>query len=142
MQSPVKQVIDVPKIPEDSIQQRLVARDSRAPQMAEKLVEVPTVLSFSSLQRSAEQNIDISVPGRGGGGGEGGGAEQIVDIPVGGGLPGFLPRQGSRTANKIADIPAGGGLHGYLPDPGGEEVGHGRQRLMRALVPTRTVMSS
>ena len=62
-QSPVEQVIDVPKISEDSIQQRFVDRDSRIPQMAEQLVEVPTVLTPSLL---AEQIVDIPVPhGRG-----------------------------------------------------------------------------
>ena len=31
------------------------------PQTAEQLVEVPTVVSFSSLQQTAEQTIDIPV---------------------------------------------------------------------------------
>ena len=143
VQSPVEQVIDVPKISEDSIQQQLLDRDSRVPQMAEQLVGVPTVLTLAVL---AEQIVDIPVPGRGGGGGQGGfpgfpprqssaasGAEQIVDFLVGGGLQGFLPRQGSRTANEITDNLAGGGLHGFLPNPGAsssstvsrEESGHG-----------------
>ena len=38
-----EQVIDVPKISQDSIQQRLVDLDFRHPQVADKLVEVPTV---------------------------------------------------------------------------------------------------
>ena len=64
-------VIAVPKIPQDRIPQRLV--DPRRPQMAEQLVEVPTVLSPSLLQQqSAEQTVDFLVPGRGGGGGRGG----------------------------------------------------------------------
>ena len=108
----------------------------RLPQKAERLAEVPTdpayallVLASSvlggnlqgffpgqsspasredldRLWGTVEQNIDIPVPGRGGGGGQGGlqgssgqnstasGAEQIVDFLVGGGLHGFLPRQG------------------------------------------------
>ena len=49
VQSPVEQVIDLPRMPEDSIQQRLVDRDSRVPQMAEQLVEVPTVLTLAVL---------------------------------------------------------------------------------------------
>ena len=125
MQSPVEQVIDVPKIPEDSIQQRLVDRDSHILQVAEQLVEVPTVLTLAVL---AEQIVDIPVPrGCGVHGGLQGspprqsstasGAEQIVDFPVGGGLQGFLPRQGSQTANKIVDIPVGEGLQDFLPNP-------------------------
>ena len=46
-QSPVGQVIDVPKISQDRTQQRLVD-NLRQPQMAEQLVEVPTVLFSSS----------------------------------------------------------------------------------------------
>ena len=33
-------------------------------QTAEQLVEVPTVVSFSSLQRTVEQSIDMSASGR------------------------------------------------------------------------------
>ena len=63
VQSPVEEVIDVAKIPEDSNQQPLVDRDSRVPQMAEHLVEVPTVLTLAVL---AKQIVDIPVPrGRG-----------------------------------------------------------------------------
>ena len=43
-QRPVEQVIDVPKISQDSIQQRFVDRDFRHPQVAEQLVEVPPVV--------------------------------------------------------------------------------------------------
>ena len=89
----------------DRIPQRFV--DQRRPQRAEQLVEVPTVVSFSSLQQqSAEQIIDIRVPpgSRGGGGGlqsflpvqnSTAPSQQIVDIPVrSGGLQGFSPRRG------------------------------------------------
>ena len=45
-----EQVIDVPKISHYSVQQRLVDRDLRHPQMAGQLVEVPTVfVSFLAL---------------------------------------------------------------------------------------------
>ena len=48
-----EQVIAVPKISTDRVSQRLVER--RLPQMVEQLVEVPTVVSYSSLlQREAE----------------------------------------------------------------------------------------
>ena len=53
------QVIEVPKISQDSIRERLVDCDLRHPQMAEQLMEVPTVLSLASLQQQyAEQTVD------------------------------------------------------------------------------------
>ena len=52
-----EQVIDVPKISQDRIQQRLVDRDLRHSQMAEQLVEVPTVLSHASLQQQIAEQI-------------------------------------------------------------------------------------
>ena len=106
---------------------------------AEQLVEVPTVVSFSSLQRTAEQSIDI--PGtsrrRGGGGGLQGlhpghsssasAGEQIADIPVPrgrgglgvGSLQGFSPGQGA-TAFDGADhvdipVPRSEGLQCFHP---------------------------
>ena len=77
-------VIAVPKIPLDKTLRRL-GDLSRPPQTAEQLLEVPTVVSFSSLQRSVELNIDIPVPQVRGGGG--------------GGLQGFRPGQGSPSAD-------------------------------------------
>ena len=38
----------------------------RVPQLAEQLVEVPTIISYSSLQRTVEQHVDVPVPGGGG----------------------------------------------------------------------------
>ena len=59
-----EQVITVPKFSTDRVPQRLVERCF--PQLAEQLVEVPTVLSYSLLQqRTAEQTIGFPVPGRG-----------------------------------------------------------------------------
>ena len=55
-------VIAVPKITKDLIQPCLVDCDQRYPQMAEQLVEVPTIVSYSSLQRVPEQIVDIPVP--------------------------------------------------------------------------------
>ena len=56
----------------------------------EQLVEVPTIVSFSSLQRIAEQNVDIPVVGGSG---------------TGGGLSGFLPGQNySMTASRSLTI--------------------------------------
>ena len=64
-----EQVVAVPKISSSSRRSR---RMLRAPQTAEQLVEVPTIASSSLQQQTAEQIIDIPVPGRGGGGGRGG----------------------------------------------------------------------
>ena len=74
-----EQVIEVPKISSPSRHCRRRVRF--AVQTAEQLVEVPTIISYSSLlQRTAEQNVDIPVLGRGG---------RNV------GLHGFPPRQSS-----------------------------------------------
>ena len=55
------QVIGVHQISEDIIQPRLADRDLRHPQVAEQLVKVPTVLSFPSLQQTAEHIVNIPV---------------------------------------------------------------------------------
>ena len=132
-----EQVIDVPKISLDRTQQRL-GDCLRQPQTAEQLVEVLTIISYSSLQRSVEQNIDIPVPqvrGGGGGGlqgfrpGQGSPAadvEQIIEIPVpqrrrrrSGGLQSSLPGQGSTASlEQIPGFPARGGPQGLLPGKG------------------------
>ena len=54
----------------------------RVIQLVEQLVEVPTTVSYSSLQRTVEQHVDIPVPGRGW---------------RSCGLQGFLPGQSSTT---------------------------------------------
>ena len=58
-----EQVIEVPKILPCDVPMRTAVRDS---QLAEQLVEVPTIVSSSSLQRTVEQHVDIPVPGGGG----------------------------------------------------------------------------
>ena len=58
-----EQVIEVPKFIIDDIPTRTSVPE---PQIAEQLVEVPTIISCSSLQRSVEQHVDIPVPGGGG----------------------------------------------------------------------------
>ena len=130
-------VIDVPKISLDRTQQRL-GDCLRQPQTAEQLVEVPTIISYSSLQRSVEQTIDIPVPRvrEGGGGGLQGfrpgqgspvaDVEQVVDFPVpqrrrrrSGGLQSSLPGQVSTASlEQIPGFPARVGLHGFLPGQG------------------------
>ena len=54
-----EQVIDVPKIFIERIPLRTSVRE---PQLAEQLVQVPTIVSFSSLQRIMKQTVDIPVP--------------------------------------------------------------------------------
>ena len=110
-----EQVIDVPKI---SLEDILARRLCRGPQLVEQLVEVPTVVSYSSLsQRTVEQHVDIPVPGgrgrlaglQGSLPGQSSAApsvEQIVHNP-GGGLQGLRPRQGS-TASSSFHSPAEG----------------------------------
>ena len=135
-----EQVIDVPKI----FIKRIPPRTSvREPQLAEQLVEVPTIVSFSSLQRIMEQTVDIPVP-QGGGrhadlqgflrGQSSTGVEQIVDIP-GGGLQGSRPGQGSPASSSFHP-PAG-------LDEDAEEPGEGvfrtfpRLKKVRRLLRTR-----
>ena len=122
-------VIEVSKIFLDRTPQRLGDR-LRQPQMVEQLVHVPTVVSYSSLQQlTAEQIVDIPVPGGDGGGGRGGlqgslsgqnsavlHVEQTVDIPVPdrageggrGGLQGFAG-QGSTASSSHVGAADGAG---------------------------------
>ena len=119
---------------------RAVLRD---PQLAEQLVEVPTIISFSMIallhalleQRTVEQNVDIpAVGGSGTGGGLSGflpgqiysmTAEQIVDNPVPrpggvGGLQGIRHGQGSTAfSEQIPEFPdPGGGRQDFQPVQG------------------------
>ena len=99
-----KPVIAVPKILPHDVPPRRFCRDT---QLAEQLVEVPTILYFLK-QRIPEQIDDNPVPHGGRG--------------ASGGLQGFLPGHSSlkRTANKIADLPAPRSgvrrLQGCLPE--------------------------
>ena len=91
-------VFEVPKIYTEDVPMRAVLR---ATQLAEQLVEVPTIVSYASLllwqalhgckQRTEEQNVDIPAVG---------------GIGTGGGSSGFLPRQSTaETAEQIVEIP-------------------------------------
>ena len=94
-----EEVIEVPKILPEDAPMRTAVRDT---QLAEQLVEVPTIVSYSLLQRTMEQHVDIPVPGRGG---------------RNAGLQGFLPEQSStalhvsqeriseRIVEQIVDFP-------------------------------------
>ena len=92
-----EQVIEVPKI---ECPPRAARTVLRAPQTVEQLVEVPTLVSYSSLfQRTVEQNVDNPVAGGSG---------------AGGGLSGFLSGQNSAALwNRSVDILSGGGLQGF-----------------------------
>ena len=54
-----EQVIEVPKILPFDVPMRAALRVTQ-------LVEVPTIISFSSFQRTVEQLVDVPVPGGGG----------------------------------------------------------------------------
>ena len=88
----------MPKILPHDVPSRRLSRDT---QLAEQLVEVPTILSFSLLQLIMEQNVDIPVPGGGG---------------RNAGLQGFLPEEcfSEQIVEQIVDIP-GGGLQDFRP---------------------------
>ena len=78
-------------------------------------MDVPTAVSFSSLQQTAEQIIDIPVPrGRGGSGG--------------GGLQGYRPGQGWRNVEQLIGI--------LVPDGGPQDFPPGGYRSRLALEPT------
>ena len=116
-----EQVTAVPKISLDRVSKRCPRPRTRR---ADQLVEVPTIVSYSSLQeRTLQQIIDIPVPqgrvGRGGFGGLQGVSQRQgstafsgahhVDIPVphGRGLQGFLPGQGSTASSSSSHVRAG-----------------------------------
>ena len=104
-----EQVIDVPMISSSSSCPSRAALSE--PLMVEQLVEVPTIISYSSLQRTMEQHVDIPVPhGR-----------------VQGSLPGQSSttissgiRASERTVEQLVDIPSSGGslAHGSSSSAG------------------------
>ena len=111
-----EQVIEVPKILPLDVPVRAALRVT---QLVEQLVEVPTTVSYSSLQRTVEQHVDIPVPG---------GGSSVS------GLHGFLPRKRStaspsrkriseRIVEQIVDPVSRGGLHGSSSShsPAGDE---------------------
>ena len=77
-----EQVIEVSQILINDLSVRTPVRE---PQLAEQLVEVPTIVSYSSLQRIMAQIVDFPVPGRGG---------RYA------GLQGFLPAQSSTASSS------------------------------------------
>ena len=116
-----EQVIAVPKISLVRVSKRCPRPRTRR---ADQLVEVPTIISYSSLQqRTLEQIIDIPVPqGRVGRSGLGGlqgvsqrqgstalcGADPVdIPVPRSRGLQGFLPGQGSTASSSSSHVRAG-----------------------------------
>ena len=125
--SPVpEQVIEVPKILPEDVSLRTAVRE---PQLAEQMVDVPTIVSYSWLQLRMEQNVDIPVPGRGG---------RIA------GLPGFFPGQSStalpsaeriseRIVEQNVDFCVGGGLQDFRPGQSSSSSSHVPARVSEAL---------
>ena len=130
-------VVDVPKILLDRTPQRL-GDCLRQPQMAEQLVDVPTVVSYSLLQQlTAEQIVDIPVPGRAGGQGStafSGGVRVDIPVPRSGGLQGSRPGQGSTASSSHSGVAdeAGQGVFRTFP----------RWKKVRGWVRTRGRMDS
>ena len=115
-----EQVIEVPKT---MCPPRAARTVLRAPQTADQLVEVPTIISYSSLlQRTMEQNVAIPVRGRGG---------RNVDLQ--GFLPGQVPtapysslkRMSEQIVKQTVDIPVSvGGLADFRPGQSSSSVAH------------------
>ena len=95
----VEPVIEVSKILIHDVPPRRLCRDT---QLAEQLVEVPTVVSWSLLQRTVEQNVDNPVPHGGRG--------------ASGGLQGFLPGHVEQTVDFQAPCSVVRRLQGFLPE--------------------------
>ena len=97
-----EQVIEVPRILSEDVPMRALVRET---QLAEQLVEVPTIVSWSLLQLITKQNVDIPVPG--------GGVR---------GLLGFPPGQSSSASSSspagvrdYADVPGEGFFSHFSP---------------------------
>ena len=101
-----EQVIEVPKL---ALPGRAVPRAALSePQLAEQLVEVPTIVSFSSLQGTIEQTVDIPVPQGGGGRSLQGFPGQSSTAYCGADFP-------AETAEQNVDIPVPRGDRTLLP---------------------------
>ena len=158
-----EQDIEVPKILLDDVPMRTAVHDT---QLAEQLVEVPTIVSYSSLQRIMEQHVDIPVPGGGGPSfglqgfsyGQSSTAspckkriserivEQNVDFPVGGGLQDFRSRQGSSSSSHVParvsealDEPGSGVFSTFHPISKSAKLGPHSSPRVRASVSSSTL---
>ena len=112
-----EQVIEVPKILPEDVSLRTAVRE---PQLVEQLVEVPTIVSFSSLQRTVQQNVDIPTGGglQGLHRGQGSTAfpEQTAESPdPGGSFQDFQPVQSSAASPSVSPGHAGQGVFRTFP---------------------------
>ena len=88
----------------------------RDTQLVEQLVEVPTILSYSSLLRTVEHYVDIPVPG--GGGGPSSGLQGFSSGQRSTASPSSKKRISERIVEQIVDPVSCGRLHGSLPGQG------------------------
>ena len=122
-----EQAIEVPKFLPEDVSLRTAVRE---PQLAEQLVEVPMIVSWSLLQLMMEQNADIPVPGHGG---------------RNAGLQGFLPGRSStalhgsqerfseRIVEQNVDFFVSGGLQDFRPGQSSSSSSHVPARVPEAL---------
>ena len=112
-----EQVIEVPKILPFDVPMRAAFRVT---QLAEQLVEVPTIISYSSLQRTVEHYVDIPVPG---GGGARSGLQGFSSGQSSTASPSSKKRISERIVEQIVDPVSRGGLHGSSSShsPAGDE---------------------
>ena len=116
--------IEVPQIFTEDLSVRTPVRE---PKLVEQLVEVPTIVSFSSLQRIVEQNVDVPVPR--------GGVRDLQGFPPGQAsmTSSFsLERISERNVEQIAGF-SGGGLRGFLPGQSSSFSSHDPVRASDAL---------
>ena len=115
-----EQVIEVPKILPLDVPMRAALRVT---QLVEQLVEVPTILSYSSLlQRTVEQHVDIPVPS--GGGGPSSGLQGFSSGQRSTASPSSKKRISERIVEQIVDPVSSGRLQGSSSShspAGGEE---------------------
>ena len=107
-----EQVIEVPKILPFDVPKRAALRVT---QLVEQLVEVPTIISYSSLQRTVEHYVDIPVPG---GGGPSSGLQGFSSGQSSTASPSSKKRISERIVEQIVDPVSSGRLHGSLPGQG------------------------
>ena len=87
----------------------------RVTQLVEQLVEVPTIISYSSLLRTVEHYVDIPVPG---GGGPSSGLQGFSSGQSSTASPSSKKRISERIVVQIVDPVSSGRLHGSLPGQG------------------------